>query len=140
MFSRPFFIGSGSFTYWYLFFYVASLPLYLLGLVLLVSLPTNTSPDAREVALNVLSFGYLLLGIFSLIHTLLYARKTKKYLRGLSILFGSQILFWIIGGFLGNNYGLLSVYFSLFLVYTIYMNLVCLSYIHQLKKEKKKKH
>lgn len=138
MFSPHFFTGSGNFKYWYLCFYLLSLPLYLLGIVLLASLPTNTSRDAREVALNVLSFGYLFLAIFSLVHTFLYARKTKKYIIGFSVLFGSQILFWVVGSFLGNNYGFLAVYFLLFFLYTIYMNLLGLSYSQKPSKERKK--
>lgn len=140
MFSPHFFIRSGNSFYWYLCFYLLSLPIYLLGSILLASIPINSSPDARGVALDVLSFGYVFLGIFSLIHTILYTRTTKNYFRGYTILFGSQILFWIIGSFLGNNYILLTCYFLLFLLYAVYMNLLALQIFLKPPKERKKKH
>lgn len=140
MHSFSFFFGDGKLRIWYLTFYLVGLPLYLFGLYLLIKTAANPTPALRDFVLTVFAFGYLLLGIFSLVNTLLYAYASKRFFWSFFIFLGIQILFWAIGTLLGNNYGFLFVFFLLFLVFVVYVNLFALHKIqhHRVKKSSKK--
>lgn len=125
----PFFLGVGKIRYWYICFYIIGLPIYVFGVYLLFVVPSHVNPQIREFILTIFTFGYLLLGLVSLINVLLYAKKTGKYFQAFSLFLGLQVIFWMIGESLGNNYNWLAIYFSLFLLIVIFGNLKALSYV-----------
>jgi hypothetical protein len=129
--SLSFFLGSGKLRYWYVTFYVLGLPVYIIGIFLLGKVQATPNLQTREFVLNIFTFGYLLLAVFSLINTLLYIHNTKKFFWGFFIFFGIQIVFWLIGNALGNNYIALIFLFSFFLCITLYVNLKALSYVYK---------
>lgn len=126
-----FFFGSGKLRIWYVLFYLLALPLSLLGIFLFSQLRIGHESASGEFVLNVLAIEYLVLGFFSMINTILYVQKTHRYLLGCSLFLGFQILFWVVGYGLGNNYVLLLLFFILSFVLTIYFNLQALSRIHK---------
>lgn len=128
--SVSFFFGQGKSRFWYIVFYIFALPVYLTGIYLLTQLKPTSQPETRELVLNIFSLGYLLLGVFSLINTIVYANKTKKFFWAFFVFFGVQLLFWIIGYNLGNNYIALAIFFSIFLGIAVFGNLKALSFFH----------
>ncbi len=124
-----FFLGSGKLRIWYSCFYLLGLPVYLLGIFLFSQLQEGLGTQGGEFILSIFSIGYLILGFFSMINTILYVQKTHRYIFGSSIFLGIQVLFWMIGYGLGNNYPLLLLFFSASLVLAVYLNLKALSYI-----------
>lgn len=125
-----FFFGKGKLRIWYFLFYLVGLPLYILGIVLFSNLKPGIGPQGGEFVLSVLAIGYLLLGFFSLINTIIYIHKTRKYLKATSAFFGFQIVFWWIGYILGNNYTLLLLFFIFSLCLAIYLNLQALASLY----------
>jgi hypothetical protein len=105
--------------------------LYLYGIFLLTKLPSSTLLQTKEYVLNIFVLAYLLLGICSLINTLLFAKKTNQYFKAVCIFLGIQVIFWMIGNTLGNNYFLLAAYFLLFLILAVYGNLKALSFLQK---------
>lgn len=139
MFSPDFFIGHGKFTYWYITFYLIGFPLYLFGLYLLIQIHQTANPQTREFVLTIFSFGYLLLGIASLINTVLYMKVSGKIFWALFVFLGVQVIFWMIGNMLGNNYPLLFLLFLLFLFIVIYLNLRALQVVQRKHHHKEQK-
>lgn len=133
MLKSHFFLGNKKLRVWYFFFYVFGSPCYLLGLYILGKTVLHPSIQLREIALNFFLFGYLILGIFSLIHTFLYVQISKQLFKGLCIFLGVQIIFWMIGNYLENNYLSLFFLFLIFFVVIIYINLVALWQVQKQK-------
>lgn len=129
--SIHFFFGSGKLRIWYILFYLLTLPLSLLGIFLFSQLQSAQGSVDGEFVLSILATGYLVLGFFSMINTILYVQKTHKYLLGSSLFLGFQILFWVIGYGLGNTYILLLLFFIVSFLLAIYLNLQALSCIHK---------
>lgn len=121
-----FFLGSGKLRIWYILFYLLGLPLYLLGLFLLSKIKPGEGPQGGEFILSILAIGYLVLGFFSMINTGIYINATKRYFWGTFLFLGFQILFWMIGYTLGNNYVLLFFFFTASLLLAVFLNLCAL--------------
>jgi hypothetical protein len=130
MSNTEFFFGSGKLRIWYFLFYLLGLPFFILGTFLFSQLQFGKGPQGGEFVLSILAIGYLLLGFFSMVNTILYVHKTHKYFLGSLCFFGIQIAFWFIGYSLGNNYQLLLLFFIVTLSLIIYLNLKALSYLH----------
>ncbi len=130
---RKFFIGSGKLTIWYFLFYFLGLPLYILGIFLFSQLRNGLGPQGGEFVLSILAIGYLILGFFSMVNTILYVQKTKKLFLGSLLFLGLQIVFWMVGYGLGNNYPLLSLFFIISFFVVVYLNLKALSYVQETK-------
>jgi len=130
---KHFFLGDGKLSIWYFLFYIFGLPIYILGIFLFSQLQPGQGAQGGEFVLSVLAIGYLVLGFFSLINTILYVQKTHKYLLGISLFLGFQIVFWVIGYGLGNNYFLLLLFFIVSLFVVVYLNLQALSHISSKK-------
>lgn len=128
---KHFFLGDGKLSIWYFLFYIFGLPIYILGIFLFSQLQPGQGAQDGEFVLSVLSIGYLVLGFFSLINTILYVQKTHTYLLGISLFLGFQIVFWVVGYSLGNNYILLLLFFIASLCMAIYLNLKALWHIQQ---------
>jgi hypothetical protein len=133
MSNTEFFFGSGKLRIWYFLFYVLGLPFFILGTFLFSQLQFGKGPQGGEFILSLLAIGYLLLGFFSMVNTILFVQKTHKYLFGSFCFFGIQIAFWLIGYSLGNNYQMLLLFFIGTLSLTVYLNLKALSYLHNPK-------
>lgn len=126
---KHFFLGNGKLSIWYFLFYIFGLPIYILGIFLFSQLRPGQGTQGGEFVLSVLAIGYLILGFFSMINTILYIQKTHKYLLGISLFLGFQIIFWGVGYGLGNNYLLLLFFFIASLAVAVYLNLKALSYL-----------
>lgn len=127
--SMHFFIGSGKLRIWYIIFYIFGFPLYLFGVFLFSQLQPGQGPQGGEFILSILAIGYLLLGFFSMINTILYIQAAKKLIRGSVIFLGFQIVFWGIGYALGNHYLLLFFFFSIAMCLALYLNLCALWHV-----------
>jgi len=128
---KDFFLGKGILRIWYILFYLLGLPLYLLGLFLFSQLKSGQEPQGGEFFLSILAIGYLILGLFSMINTILYLQKTKKYIQSISFFLGFQIIFWMIGYVLDNNYFLLLIFFLLSFIGAVVLNLYALSKVQK---------
>ena len=131
-YSKDFLIGSGKLRIWYFLFYLLGLPLYIIGIILFSKLHIGKGPQGGEFVLSILAIGYLMLGFFSMINTILYVQKTHRYFLGGSIFLGLQVVFWMVGYTLGNNYTLLLIFFVAFLFIAVYLNLKALWDVQQL--------
>lgn len=125
--TSEFFFGKEKLRIWYFIFYFFGLPLYILGIFLFSQLKNGLEPQGGEFVLSILAIGYLVLGFFSMINTILYVQKTRKLFLGSLLFFGLQVVFWIVGYGLGNNYSLLLIFFIASLCLVVFLNLKALS-------------